>query len=1075
MEKNRALIIKAFGGFSITAGDYELDGFKRTRVQELLVYLLLNRGQSIGRSQIASLFWPETSQKQAFSNLRNLLYCLRQDFQDHDQFIAADNQNITWIEDSLFWFDVAEFNFNLAKAAITEADRKRLDYLEAAVNLYGGDLLPGNYSKWLLVEREQLAQALNAALGELITLYESRCQYQPAIQHAQVLMQRDPLHEPTCAQLMRLQALNKDRTAAFETYQLYVKLLQDELGLPPSRSLRDFHEQLLQYDSFPRSKTTSNRLETLVGREKSWKTLQKAWQKAYQEPQLVVISGEVGIGKTHLAEAFIDAMAHQGVSILHARCYATEARFAYAPIITWLQNSHLENLDSSTLSELSRFVPSISKKYPHIPRPGPIVEDWQRLHLFKAIQFALINPHDSLILFLDDFHSCDVETLNWLYYLFSSHHECFAQPQLLVITTINSLNPDLVVKIPSWKSKLTQKNRLTTLQLSRLNATDTITLANRISDHALDPNLEKELFQITEGHPFFIVEWVSAAIPIPLRHLKPSTALPTSIPNKVRRMLESHLSHLSPLAQKVVEQAAVIGRVFNYPALTQLTNLSEDALVDCLDECWRSQVIREHPQNTYGFSHNKLHEVAYEGISLTRRRWLHKQVAKILESLHAEELGRFAGVIAGHYEKAGFIEQAISYYDLAAQTASQVYAHEKALVALLKAISLLEQNPHKGIYQNYFSEFQERIGDINALNAHFNAACKAYQTALNQTPETKTLTLVRLMLKMGCVYKNMRADYQVIADQYQRAANILSQPTLDRDQTWWEAWCDLQLEQMDFHYCWHKADILKNQIQNVRAEIETYGTQVQKAALYKHLMFNIVLNNRFIATTEAVQYAHNALKALPKSAGPDLITSYQFSLGFSQLWHGDYDKAITNLQEAYRLSEYCGDIMNQARCSAYLILAHRLTDQHIEVKKSIQTCLSIAERAKMTNYIGVSQAGFAWLSLRCPDQKTHANTSLSETRYLAQQAMAFWQKSVTPYPFQWQAMWLLLYVAMSRSQLVEAMHLARQLYGPNQQALNPEIEESLTSALASWRRGSRDKARELLNQALTTAQQMNFI
>jgi len=1073
MDKNRALTIKAFGGFSITDGEDELRGFDRARVQELLVYLLLKRGQAIARSEIASLFWPESSQKQAFSNLRNLFYYLRQNIPNQKNFLTSDSQTITCLHEPFVFFDVAEFKADLSKAENAKPWLEKVNHLENAANLYQGELLPGNYSNWLLFERKQQAQGFISALSKLVSLYETRRQYQKAIVHAQTLIQHDPLHEPAYIQLMRLHALDENRAAALNTYHSCVNYLRREIGIKPSQKLQNLYEQIINQKNIKKSNKLSEVSMPLVGRDKSWKQLQQSWKNSTNQPKLVLIRGESGIGKTRLAEAFGDWFTHQGGRVLNARCYTTETSLAYAPIITWLRSSSLSHLDSSQLTQLYRFLPEIGNKYPDLAKPQPITDNWQRICLYEALEFALFAGQKSLMLIIDDLQWCDPETLDWLSFLLSASHIGCDQTQLLILAGLQSDNHHKKTIVTDWETTLKLKNQVIVLDLDRLNQSDTFTLANNIADHSLDPKLKSTLYKITEGHPFIITELISAAMPLPKNFKEQRTVLSSIIPNKVRHVLEARINQLSTLAREVAEQASVIGRSFTYPVLSQLTHLNEQELVKSLDECWQRQVIREQEQDTYDFSHNKLHQVIYEGISLTRRRWLHRQVAKILESLYAEDLGPVAGTIADHYEKAGFIEQAISYYDLASQKCTQIYSYDEATTALEKVISLVEKRPEKDRCLN--AALHERIGDIHVKMAKYDAAFQAYQSSSTQMPTTDIFSQARVAQKIGNVLKNNQSKYQLVADQYQHAADILNQPSLDRDETWWEAWCELQLEQMDFQYCYQKPDVLRNHIENVRSDIETFGTQIQKPALNKNLMFYSILKNRYISTTDAVIFAQNALEALPETTGPDLMGPYRFALGFSQLWHGEYDDAIANLKKASILSEKCSDILGQARCLAYLVLAYRLTDQQSEVEKSTQACLSIAERTKMCSFIGVSQAGKAWLILRRADHKTPYSTSFSDTKSLAQQAMTAWQECVTPFPFQWQSLWLLMYIAMLRSQFVDAVYYARQLCNPMQQALDPDIEDKLTKALTAWKHGSREITREMLTRALISARKENFL
>ena len=106
----------------------------------------------------------------------------------------------------------------------------------------------------------------------------------------------------------------------------------------------------------------------------------------------------------------------------------------------------------------------------------------------------------------------------------------------------------------------------------------------------------------------------------------------------------------------------MVGRAFTYGVLAHATDLSEDLLVGSLDECWRKRIIREQGDDAYDFSHDKLREAAYAGLSRTRRRWLHGRVAQALEWIHTADLERGAGVIAAHFEAAGQPAPAIADY-----------------------------------------------------------------------------------------------------------------------------------------------------------------------------------------------------------------------------------------------------------------------------------------------------------------------------------------------------------------------------------------------------------------------------
>ena len=151
--------------------------------------------------------------------------------------------------------------------------------------------------------------------------------------------------------------------------------------------------------------------------------------------------------------------------------------------------------------------------------------------------------------------------------------------------------------------------------------------------------------------------------------------------------------------------------------------------------------------------------MAYAGLSRTRRRWLHGQVARALEQVHIADLDRVAGVIAGHYEAARLPAQAIAYYDRAAAAARGVYAHHEALAALEKASSLLDALPDQGTRRELEAHLLEEIGDLRELLTQHIPARDAYVAALACAPHVDTVAQARLHRKIGKTLENERADY----------------------------------------------------------------------------------------------------------------------------------------------------------------------------------------------------------------------------------------------------------------------------------------------------------------------------
>jgi DNA-binding SARP family transcriptional activator len=323
------LHIHLLGDFLLVSGDSPVTTVTVPRVQSLLAYLVLHRSTPQNRSHLAFLLWPDSTEAQAHTNLRQLLYHLRQSLPDADQFLSASKQSLQWLPanaDGTFTLDIQEMEQALAQAEQAEQRQDMTTMrqsLEQVLHLYRGDLLPSCYDEWVVPERDRLRQVFLQAAERLIALLEEEREYSAAIQAAQQLLRQDPLHEATYRQLMRLYALRGDRAAALRVYYTCTKLLDRELGTEPSEVTRAVYEALVPPDNSPEKQASplpKRRTEApLLGRKAEWRRLQEAWHKAAAgHPHILILTGEAGIGKTRLAEEIDAWVSRQGITTARA-------------------------------------------------------------------------------------------------------------------------------------------------------------------------------------------------------------------------------------------------------------------------------------------------------------------------------------------------------------------------------------------------------------------------------------------------------------------------------------------------------------------------------------------------------------------------------------------------------------------------------------------------------------------------------------------------------------------------------------------------------------------------------------
>lgn len=263
------LHIKLLGTFIIASDRIPLTSVDMPRLQSLLAYLVQHHGVPQSRTRLASLLWPDSTEEQAHTNLRNLLYKLRQALPESDRYLTVDRHTILWQDDGSWTLDVLDFEQAVARAEQAEQEDNyaalRLA-LEQAVEFYQGDLLPDCYDEWILPERDRLFQLFLDVLEWLLCLREQEGDYQGAIRIARQLVRKDPLQEASYRHLMRLYAASGNRAAAVRIYQRCVAVLERELAVEPGPATRRVYEQLFHSEQ-PRPYTVmkhaKNDLETL--------------------------------------------------------------------------------------------------------------------------------------------------------------------------------------------------------------------------------------------------------------------------------------------------------------------------------------------------------------------------------------------------------------------------------------------------------------------------------------------------------------------------------------------------------------------------------------------------------------------------------------------------------------------------------------------------------------------------------------------------------------------------------------------------------------------------------------------
>jgi DNA-binding SARP family transcriptional activator/tetratricopeptide (TPR) repeat protein len=725
------------------------------------------------RPRIAGLFWPDSTDAQALTNLRRELHNLRQVLGDEPSLVVT-SRDLFWRDTETCRVDLRTFDIErkAALAAASSGDNEGiLAHAAKAIAQYRGDFLPGAYEDWLLEIRSALERQC-VGLCDLVCAARARTgDLAGAVDAARRRVQLQPLEEAGYRTLMELQADLGDRAGALSTYHHCASVLERELGVVPDASTRKTFQRLMAHarpaqKSPPVIEPAVSRpglaAAQLVGRSAELHVLQDVWSTAVAGRRgFVLVRGGAGVGKTRIVAELAEQARLQGAVVASAQCFGTFGRLALAPVADWLRNDAVQSasatLDPAWRAEVGRLAPAAG----HARRgtgPRAMADAWQRHRFFEGLARALLAVARPLLLVLDNMQWCDQETLAFITFCLGLADNA----QLLVAATLREDNVDEDPELVNWTVRMRATGLLTELSLGPLEAADTAHLAEAISAQPL-PEADADLLHAaTGGFPLYVIEAVRG------------TADPGGAPLPVgdlAAVLRKRLEQGTAAAREVAGLAAAVGTNFTLDLLTEASDLDADLVVEAVDELWRRRIMREF-RDGYDFSHDLLRDAAYAGVSPPKRWLLHRRIAQGLELLHAEDTGPVAAQLAEQYARGGRAERAVAYYRRAADIAAGMFAHAEAVRLHKQALSVIATMPPGRNRDSY------ELAVLEAMAAPLNARHGYASPDLHRTLE-RSIALAKSLGRKDSTVTGMVALWtsQFVqgrtADSYRTATGAL--------------------------------------------------------------------------------------------------------------------------------------------------------------------------------------------------------------------------------------------------------------------------------------------------------------
>jgi class 3 adenylate cyclase/tetratricopeptide (TPR) repeat protein len=446
-------------------------------------------------------------------------------------------------------------------------------------------------------------------------------------------------------------------------------------------------------------------LTDLIGRENEIDFLMERQRLAWKgDGQVVLISGEPGIGKSRLAAALADHIASEPHTRLRYQCSPYHTNSTLHPFITQLERAagfkandtteqRLDKLEALLALGASRiedvaplFAELLSIPFGQRYPPLALSPTQQRRRTLAALlnQFEGLARRQPILLVFEDAQWADATSLE----LLDLTVERVRQLPVLALFTMRSEFEPPWVGLPNVR----------TLTLGRLERNDVESMVARVTGgRGLPAEVMKRIVAKTDGNPLFVEELTKAVLEAGILvedaegYRLDGPLQPLAIPATLQDSLMSRLDRLAPV-REIGQIGAAIGRDFSYSLLRAVAGRDETALTHALAQLEQAELVfrrGEPPEAVYSFKHALVRDAAYESLLKSRRQQLHGQIARALEERFADIVASQPEIAAHHFTEAGLVERAVDYWLKAGQHAARRSANAEALNHLARGLELL--------------------------------------------------------------------------------------------------------------------------------------------------------------------------------------------------------------------------------------------------------------------------------------------------------------------------------------------------------------------------------------------------
>jgi predicted ATPase len=468
-------------------------------------------------------------------------------------------------------------------------------------------------------------------------------------------------------------------------------------------------------------------LTELVGREEEFELLLRRWSKAKSGPgQVVLLSGEAGIGKSRLTAALLERLASEPHTRLRNFCSPQHTDSALYPTIGQIERAagftqddtpqaKLDKLDALLAqSSTSAHDAALLADMLSLPNDGrypalDLTSQERRQGTLEALvaQVAALSRQNPVLMIFEDAHWADPTSL-----------EVFGR----TVDRIKTLPVLLIVTFrPEFTAPWAGQSHVTSITLNRLGEREAAAIiAHLVGNKELPADVMAEIVERTDGIPLFVEEMTKAVLEAEgegeARRTTAAVASPgLAVPASLHASLMARLDRLGS-AKEMAQTGAAIGREFSHALLAAVVHKPEAELTSALDRLIAAGLLFRQgvpPHATYLFKHALVQDAAYGTLLREPRRALHARIAETLENHFLDIAENQPEQLARHCTEAGLIEKAVSLWGKAGQRSSARSALVEAAEQLTRALAQIATLPSTPVLRR--EEIKLQVALINPL------------------------------------------------------------------------------------------------------------------------------------------------------------------------------------------------------------------------------------------------------------------------------------------------------------------------------------------------------------------------